>query len=147
MVNTREKIPNHLQVRIEATAELILLRPLDRFVRELILQVPELAEPVELVDKLELAFSEAYTNICRHAYPSGESGPVAVFIELTADRLVIQFEDEGVGFDPANVAPPDLDSPKEGGLGVWLICKIMDEYTYYCDESGKNILRLAKSLA
>jgi len=137
-------MPNVIRVRIETDAELALLRPLDAFVRSLMEQVPALACAKELVDKLELAFNEAFTNVCKHTYPSRQKGPLAIEIHLGQDHLEFRFEDRGRKFDPDKVRNPDLDNPRDGGLGVWLIRGVMDEFVYYSDDSGTNVLRLIK---
>lgn len=135
---------NVIRVRIETDAELTLLRPLDTFVRSLLEQVPHLAEAKDLVDKLELAFNEAFTNVCRHTYPSRQERPLAIVILLGQDHLEFRFEDQGRKFDPDKVSNPDLDNPRDGGLGVWLIRGVMDEFVYFSDDTGKNVLRLIK---
>lgn len=135
-----------LIVRIEAPAKVIMLRPLNGFVRSLMLQLPTMSESQDLVDNLELAFSEAFTNICRHAYRSREDGLVTIEIRVDSDKIEFRFEDEGEAFDPTKVRCPDLDIPAEGGLGIWLMKHIMDEYIYQYDRGGKNVLRLVKKL-
>jgi serine/threonine-protein kinase RsbW len=131
-------------IRIEAPAEMILLRPLDHFVRLFLGQLPSLSGHDELINNLELAFDEAFTNIQRHAYGRGGKGPVFIEIKVDPQQLEFRFEDHGEGFDPAEVQPPDLDEPSEGGLGVWLIRQVMDEFIYSSEEDGTNVLRLIK---
>jgi anti-sigma regulatory factor (Ser/Thr protein kinase) len=141
-----ENPPETIVVRLESTAELILLRPLDLFIRCLMEQIPVLSRTVELVDNLELVFTEAYANVHRHAYKSGEKGPVVIEIRITPCELAFIFEDFGEGFEPSQVQTPDLDAPSEGGLGVWLMKHYMDEYHYTRNNAGKNILKLVKKL-
>lgn len=131
-------------IRINAPAEMILLRPLDHFVRLLLAQLPGLSGHDELINNLELAFDEAFTNIQQHAYRRQDKGPVSIEIKVSPEQLEFRFEDHGESFDPSEVQPPDLDLPSEGGLGVWLIRQVMDEFIYYSEEDGKNVLRLIK---
>jgi serine/threonine-protein kinase RsbW len=135
---------NEFIVRIQAPAQIIMLRPLDVFVRHLIQQLPAFEGSQEIVDNLELAFSEAFTNICRHAYRSQDKGPVSIEIKVDSDQLEFRFEDNGETFDPDKVKCPNLDVPGEGGLGIWLIRQVMDEYIYFCENGEKNVLRLIK---
>lgn len=135
---------DELVVRVEAPAEIMLLRPLNQFVHHLLGQIPYLSGNDELLNNLELVFDEAFTYIHRHAYRSEEKGPVAIDIKIGSDRLEFRFEDRGEGFDPEGVRAPDLDEPKEGGLGVWLIRQVMDEFIYYCTLDRRNVLRLVK---
>jgi serine/threonine-protein kinase RsbW len=133
-----------LRIKIEAPAELIMLKPLDLFVRGLAEQLPGFAGDEGSINGLELAFNEAFTNIHRHAYRCGPKGLVSIEIVAGLDSMEIRFEDDGESFDPDGVRVPDLDDPGEGGLGVWLIRKFMDEFIYYSDSRGRNVLRLIK---
>ena len=132
-----------ITVRIEAPADIVLLRPLDILVRNLVEQLLKTSHD-KLLDEIELAFNEAYTNIYRHAYPLEDKGRFSLEIRIGRNELEFRFEDEGLSFDPDRVTPPDFDTPGEGGLGVWLIRQVMDEYDYSSDDRGKNILRLIK---
>ena len=64
-------------------------------------------------------------------------------------RVVLQFLDGGVPFDP--LAADDADtSPeaimeREGGLGILLVKKMMDDVSY-AYEDGKNTLTILKNL-
>lgn len=131
-------------VRIDVTAEMVFLRPLDHFVRLLLGQLPAFSGRGQLINDLELAFDEAFTNIHRHAYKSVEKGPVSIEIKVGNGMLEFRFEDHGVGFDPSTVRTPDLDKPSEGGLGIWLIRQVMDEFLYHSEADGRNVLRLIK---
>lgn len=135
---------NNLTIRIETPAKMMMIRPLDVFVRYLILQLPAFCKFDGLVDNLELAFSEAFTNICRHAYRSSDNGFVTIEIVANSKQLEFRFEDSGESFDPDKVGSPDLDMPCEGGLGIWLMKQVMDEYLYHSTADGKNVLRLIK---
>jgi len=94
--------------------------------------------------QLELAVEEAVVNICLYAYevPPGE---LLVRIEPGETRFVVELIDEGVPFDPLAVEEPDVridaaDRPI-GGLGIFLVRRVMDEVSYLRDGT-RNILRL-----
>jgi serine/threonine-protein kinase RsbW len=135
---------DEISVRIEVPAEMILLRPLDHFVRLLLGQLPAFSGRDELINNLELVFDEAFTNIQRHAYRSEEKGQVSIEIKVGSGSLEFRFEDHGQSFDPSSVRTPDLDKPAEGGLGIWLIRQVMDEFLYHSEADGRNVLRLIK---
>ncbi len=137
---------DEISVRIEVPAEMVFLRPLDHFVRLLLGQLPAFSGRDELISNLELAFDEAFTNIQRHAYGTGKKGPVSIEIMVGSGRLEFRFEDHGQSFDPSSVQTPDLDKPAEGGLGIWLIRQVMDEFLYHSESNGRNVLRLIKHL-
>ena len=100
--------------------------------------------------QIRLAVEEIFVNITSYAYQPGE-GDAEVRCEVLEDplRLEIQFLDSGKPFDP--LAKEDADTSeeallgREGGLGILLVKKNMDEvqYTY---QDGKNILTLLKLL-
>jgi serine/threonine-protein kinase RsbW len=78
-----------------------------------------LSLPPELVEDMRLAVTEACTNVVRHAYRDGESGPIDVVIRPNGDRLDLVVADHGRGIGPsADVAGP--------GLGLPLIAALAD---------------------
>ena len=94
--------------------------------------------------QLELAAEEALVNICSYAYevPPGE---LTLRIQPGSSRFVVDIVDEGVPFDPLDVAEPDLRASVAdraiGGLGILLVRRVMDEVSYRRDGS-QNILTL-----
>ena len=94
--------------------------------------------------QLVLAVEEAVVNICLYAseVPPGE---LLVRIEPGAARFVVELIDEGVPFDPLAVQEPDMRAGVEdraiGGLGIFLVRRVMDEVAYLRDGS-RNILKL-----
>jgi len=101
----------------------------------------------ELVADLKLALTEAASNSVRHAYAGG-GGCVEIMYELHGDRLVIEVNDEGEGFDPADDADlGDLENLTEGGLGIAIIRTIADEFALSRGPQGRGSrLRFAKVL-
>lgn len=97
---------------------------------------------------VQLAVDEACTNIIEHAC----GGECEEQIEITCtdadDRLTILIRDHGKPFDPAAVPAPDLEANLDerpvGGLGMFLMRRLMDEVRYErLGESG-NLLTLIK---
>jgi serine/threonine-protein kinase RsbW len=101
----------------------------------------------ELVADLKLALTEATSNSVRHAYGNSE-GRVEISYELYGDRLVIEVNDEGEGFDPGeNTDLRDLENLTEGGLGIAIIRAIADEFALTRGPEGRGSrLRFAKVL-
>jgi len=95
-----------------------------------------------------LALDEVCTNILQYAY-EGDPGPLALncFCE-DGDMFVLETEDQGAPFDPDAVEEPDLSASLEdrtvGGLGLFIVRKVMTEVQYSRDEQGRNRWRLAK---
>lgn len=96
------------------------------------------------------AIDEIFSNIVKYGYKDC-SGPITVeFAELADMRAVqIRVTDEAVEFNPLEVPEPDITLPiesrTEGGLGIFLVKKTMDDVQYKY-ENGKNILTLVKKL-
>ena len=89
-------------------------------------------------------------NIVRYAELSEDDG-VEVRCDVLEDplRVVLQFLDAGIPFDPLAREDPDTSTgaimEREGGLGIFMVKQMMDNvsYTY---ENGKNTLTILKNL-
>ena len=90
----------------------------------------------------KLAVDEACTNIIKHAYSEVE-GEVRIKAEISSGNISIHLFDTGERFDFASVKDPDLDqyveTGRKGGLGVFLINRLMDEVHYRAGESGNEL--------
>jgi serine/threonine-protein kinase RsbW len=100
----------------------------------------------EIVADLKLALTEACSNSVRHAYDEGRLGVVQIRYELGPDRMVIEVDDEGSGFDPQTIrrAQEELD---EGGLGIAIIRALTDDLEIGARPEGGSRLRFTKLLA
>lgn len=98
----------------------------------------------------ELALEEIFMNVVMHGSTEGQPGQVDVSLELTPAGLTLTLEDDGPGFDPLSLPPPDVTASVAdravGGLGVFLVRKLMDTVSY-ARVAGRNQLRLSKRLA
>jgi len=97
------------------------------------------------IKEIELATEEALVNIINYAYPD-HSGDIKVTCTQDPSKaLVIKIEDTGIAFDILSLKDPDIAagiSDREiGGLGVFLIRKLMDKVQYQ-RKNKKNILEL-----
>lgn len=104
---------------------------------------------VKAVFDLQLAVDEAFTNIIKHAYNNDENKEVQINMFEDNGRIVIQLTDSGNGFDVTNYQKPDVQSrikqKKRGGVGVYLMTKLMDEVSFN-KHKGLNVITLAKHL-
>lgn len=109
----------------------------------------ELRISPDIVNRVIIASEEIFVNISHYAYP-GVSGEVFVNIEYFPEekRLKVRFTDSGIPFDPTSVVEPDVTQKasdrKIGGLGIFIVNKIMDSMEYKYSE-GKNNLVLIKT--
>ncbi len=96
------------------------------------------------IREIEVAAEEALVNICNYSYPE-KTGGVEVVCKLDGDRFIIEIIDSGIPFDVTSLPDPDImadaDKRKIGGLGVFLIKKMVDEVRYR-RENNRNILNL-----
>jgi len=95
----------------------------------------------------KLAVEEAVTNIIQHGYIDTSHGKITVQVFVQLDRLSIVLIDQGLSFDPRMVNNPDIiqyiDKGKRGGLGIFMIRRLMDEFQYAVTDRG-NEIRLTK---
>ena len=102
--------------------------------------------PVKAIKQINIAIDELFSNIAHYAYKP-ETGPATVRVEVEKDPMtvVITFIDNGRPYDPLSNGDPDVSLSAEerevGGLGIFLVRKMMDEVTYEYKD-GKNILRV-----
>ena len=102
------------------------------------------------IHQLELAVEEIVVNIIHYAYPSGTSGDIEIQCGFKEEKkLIIEIIDWGIPFNPLSVPEPDTEAHLEdrdiGGLGIFLVRKLMDE-VHYRREDGKNVLSLVMYL-
>ena len=135
----------HLNRSIILTAQ---FENLDR-VREFVAESAEECglEPAA-VYAVQLAVDEAFTNIIEHAYEGVAGGEFTVACEMRGDSIEIVMRDNGMPFDVSAVKQPDLKADLSerqiGGLGVYLIRKIMDDVQYESNASTGNLLTMTK---
>ena len=106
--------------------------------------------PAWIQYQIDVAIDELFSNIAHYAY-NPDVGPATVRVEVTQEPLavVVTFMDHGVPYDPLTREDPALCLPleerEEGGLGIFLVKKTMDDVSYeYRD--GRNILRIKKQI-
>jgi sigma-B regulation protein RsbU (phosphoserine phosphatase) len=132
-----------VHVELEISSDLKELARARAFVREF---CTGLADPPadELIDQLELAVTEAASNVMRHAYGARTDRLIQLVAEAFDDRLVLRLHHLGQSFDPAAVRPPVFDGSQEGGFGMYIISQSVDEVRYYRDERGRNCISMMK---
>lgn len=119
----------------------------------LVEKIEEMAErwglSMPLTMNVNLVIEEAISNIIFYAFNDDLKHEISISLLLSGSRLTIIFEDEGIPFDPTSAPIPDINLPADerpvGGLGIFLISKIMDEVMYK-REPGKNILTTNKKI-
>ncbi len=92
------------------------------------------------VYSIQLATDEACSNIIEHAYARSPEGMIDIACDAHDGQFTMVIHDHGKEFDMSRVRKPNLSkelSEREvGGLGVYLIHKLMDEVHF---SSSKKI--------
>jgi len=98
---------------------------------------------------LLLAVEEAYVNVTTYAYPTA-GGMVRMRCTATpAGGVLVEIEDDGQPFNPLEHTEPELDkdvhSRKIGGLGIFLIRKLVDTVEYERQGTTNKLLLLKRN--
>ncbi len=104
----------------------------------------------DIVGKIILAVDEACTNVIKHAYKYSKEGEISISIKFVNGKFTVSITDHGVHFDPSKIPDPDLKEyykeKRAGGLGMYLMKKLMDEVQYYNAADNRNQVVLIKYL-
>lgn len=96
---------------------------------------------------VQLAVDEACSNIIEHAYEGEDQGEIECRCTVEPSGVTVTLHDQGQQFEPDFVPQPDVASALEdrriGGLGLFLIHKLMDDVRFEFNGTG-NIVRLVK---
>lgn len=103
--------------------------------------------PFDVQTQVAIAVEEIYVNIAHYAY-NPETGNAVIRIQI-GDEVYIEFEDNGVPYNPLENETPDITAGAEereiGGLGIHMVKTMMDAVEYKHD-GNKNLLIIKKSL-
>ena len=100
------------------------------------------------VYNIQLAADEAASNIIEHAYEGVSNGVLEISCGVKGNVITIILVDHGESFDPSEIPTPDLKADlserKIGGLGIFLMRKLMDEVHYEIKPNKNNVLTMTK---
>ncbi|MBN1121446.1 MAG: ATP-binding protein [Anaerolineae bacterium] len=99
----------------------------------------------EAVHQCRLAVDEACANIITHSYAGNPSGVIEVKMIARRGHFEISLTDFGEPYDPALVTPPNidcqsLDEASPGGLGLYLMHRVMDRVNYTVRAEGNSLV-------
>ena len=141
MSDKPKKIPNELTVP-STTGNLSRIR---KFVKN---YSEKFGLDNDLTGKIVLAVDEACTNIIKHAYKYSPQGKITIKLKTDKKKLSISIIDEGGHFDPQSIPEPDLKKMQHerrgGGLGIFLMKKLMDEVEFSNLAGNRNKVVLVK---
>jgi len=100
------------------------------------------------VYSIQLAADEAASNVIEHAYAGIQDGVIQIACDMQGDAIVITMLDRGKPFNPSKVKQPNikanLSERQIGGLGVYLMRKLMDNVRYESIPGEGNLLTMFK---
>ena len=107
-------------------------------------QLEAAAVPEERIFDIKLCVEEAVRNAIVHGNRSDRNKTVITTFTLQDDRVTIEVEDEGEGYDHTTLPDPtDADYiMRNSGRGVYLIRKLMDSITF--NDRGNKIVMAKK---
>ena len=99
------------------------------------------------INHIQLSAEEVLVNIINYAYPDTEGEIEIAVTPLAQGGLEVTITDSGRAFDPLVMPDPDIKAPLEqrkiGGLGIYLLRRLMDQVTYK-RQDNRNILTFIK---
>jgi serine/threonine-protein kinase RsbW len=98
--------------------------------------------------QVEVCVVEAVNNVIIHAYNREPGHSVEVMISLAPGQIEFLISDFGRTMEKMETKqmdfdPEDYEALPEGGMGLYLIDKVMDEVSYQCRD-GVNFFRMMK---
>lgn len=103
----------------------------------------------EIAHWIELTVSESTINAILHGNREDPRKDVYLSIGLAAGTIEVVVEDQGSGFDLADIPDPtdDANLMKPGGRGILIIRSFMDEVELTRKAGGGSRLRMVKYLS
>ena len=98
---------------------------------------------LDVVHDIEVALTEAVTNVLDHA-THGEEYEVSAGIN--GDLCVIEVIDRGEGFDSGMLGHDDAHVEAEGGRGIQIMRALVDRVTFDSVETVGTVVHLEKHL-
>lgn len=122
-----------------------------RTIRRVIAEFAQSHEmPKAAIEEIEIAASEAVTNVVRHAYIDHRRvSRVRVKCSQRRYGLLVEVMDRGRGFATPddNVIPHvDIDLEREGGYGILLIKCLMDKVNYISRPDEGTKIKMTKAV-
>ncbi len=98
---------------------------------------------------ISVTIDEVLSNIMHYAYNDKKPHDIIIKTRTRGNSFTLTFEDDGIPFNPLlHISDIQKDVPladrKPGGLGIYLINKIVDKMNYKRVDT-KNILTLTKT--
>jgi len=120
-------------------------REIDRINREFRHFANENGIPQEITRKINIAIDELVNNIIAYGLDKGGEQTIQVNTDYSENRLLIEFIDQGMPFNPFESLAVDttssIDDREIGGLGRLLVKELMDDVSYQ-RRKDSNVVQL-----
>lgn len=87
------------------------------------------------LNNIEIAIEEAVSNVMKHTYDPEENRTFDIACENIRNGIKIVIKEMGLPFDPSNVKKyrpaENIEEANSSGLGLFLISKVMDDYSFH----------------
>lgn len=97
--------------------------------------------PFETASRIQICADEIVSNIVKYSHAK----TIGIYYKLENNEVVLEFEDDGMLYDPMKSAEPDIAlSPAKrsiGGLGLFMVKKIASSVEY-TEKDGRNNIRI-----
>lgn len=143
-VKIREQKQVLLHEELEIRSDLSELRQVRAFLRSFLSCYGPAILDDRSVTELELALSEAVTNVMKHAYYGRIGKPILITADLTHKEVLVKIEHRGEDFDVGSVPLPQFDGTRESGFGLFIMQKCVDGLTQKRYDDGRVSITLVK---
>jgi len=97
---------------------------------------------IEDIEDIKVAVSEACTNAIKHS----EDSKITLMFTIIGNGLQIDIKDKGKGYDMQSIPKPNLNEPKESGLGLFIIDALMDDVEIKSEDNQGTSIKMTKYL-
>jgi len=119
-------------------------------IREFMTEVlNDLGLPKTEVHKVVLAIDEVCANLMIHSNKDNPDENLELYVEDEGDKIKFEIVDHGEAFDYTHYKEPNINdiikNRRNGGLGIMLVKKIMDQVEFKCEKS-RNVCCMTKNM-
>ena len=142
---TNNKKSNHLKINKKFNADINEMQKVIEYFTESITNIVD----IEKAKKYYVVIDEIFSNIVKYGFKDSKKGYVNIKLDVDLEKRNIKaiFEDNGIKFNPLDEKDPNIDlsakERKEGGLGIYIVKKMMDKVSYEY-KNNKNIFTIEK---